>query len=114
MKEFMLIFIGVTYAEENLSPEEIQQRTQKWMNWQAKMEKQGILRGGKALQNEVKHIVGPDRTVTDRTSAELKEIIGGYYLVEVDSVEVAIEVAQDYPDYDLGGTVEVREIMHYG
>ena len=23
----------------------------------------------------------------------------------------AIEVAQDFPDYDLGGTVEIREIM---
>lgn len=29
MKEFMLVFIGVNYAEENFSHEEIQSRMQK-------------------------------------------------------------------------------------
>ena len=36
MKDFMLIFIGVNYAEMDLSPEEIQGRAQSWMNWQEK------------------------------------------------------------------------------
>lgn len=83
------------------------------MGWNEKMAKQGILKSGNALTPQVKQIVGPDRTVTDRASTELKEIIGGYYIVDADSFESAIEIAQDYPDYDLGGTVEVREVMYY-
>ncbi|MDN5204874.1 YciI family protein [Fulvivirgaceae bacterium BMA10] len=113
MKDFMLIFIGVDYAEMELSPEEIQGRAQSWMTWQEKMEKQGVLKGGNALQSDLKRINGPDRTITDRASTEIKEIIGGYYLVQAENIERAIGIAQDYPDYDLGGKVEVRELMYY-
>ena len=52
-----------------------------------------------------------DRTVTDLTSAEIKEIVGGYYLVMANNVDEVQEIAQDFPDYDLGNTVEIREIM---
>lgn len=114
MKDFMLIFTGVNYSESELSPEEIQGRAGNWMAWQEKMGKQGILKEGNALQSDLRRITGPERTVSDRSSAELKELIGGYYIVKADSFEQAIEIAQDYPDYDLGGTVEVREVMHYG
>ncbi|MEM9025167.1 MAG: YciI family protein [Bacteroidota bacterium] len=113
MKDFMLMFIGVNYAETDLSPEDIQERAQSWMGWQAKMEQQGILRGGNALQAGLTRITGPDRTVSDRASTESKEIIGGYYLIQVDSLETAQTACQDYPDYDLGGTVEIRELLVY-
>ena len=113
MKDFMLIFIGVNYMEMDLSPEEIQSRAQKWMSWQEKMGQQGILKGGNALQGGGKRVSGPDRTISDRASTELKELIGGYYVVSAADYDAAIAVAQDYPDYDLGGTVEVREILHY-
>ena len=50
MKEFMLIFIGVNYAEMDLSPEEIQSRAaMSWMAWQEKMGKAGIMKDGKGL-----------------------------------------------------------------
>lgn len=113
MKDFMLIFTGVNYAEKNLSPEEIQARAASWMGWQAKMGGQGIMKEGNALHGELKRISGPDRTVSDRSAAESKEIIGGYYIVTASDVEAAMAIAQDYPDYDLGGSVEVREVMHY-
>lgn len=113
MKDFMLIFLGVDYSEMDFSPEEIQRRAQLWMSWQEDMGKRGILKGGNALQSGFKRISGPERTITDRSSTELKEIIGGYFLVEAKDVEAAIEISQDYPDFDLGGVVEVRELMHY-
>ena len=109
----MLIFIGVDYGELDLSPEEIQNRAARWMGWQEKMGKQGILKEGNALQGDLKRVTGPDRTVSDRASTESKEIIGGYYIVKANGFDQAIEIAQDYPDYDLGGTVEVREVLHY-
>ncbi len=113
MKDFMMVFIGATYEELGLSPEQLQERMGKWFAWGNKMQEQGILQGGEALQSQAKRISGPDRVESDGPFVESKELIGGYYIVKVDSVEKAAEVAQDYPDYDLGGTVEIREVMKF-
>ncbi|WP_299521639.1 YciI family protein [Winogradskyella sp.] len=111
MKNFMMIFIGADYADLGLSPEELQSRMGKWFAWGNKMEQAGILRGGEALTPQIRRIVGENRTVTDLTSAEVKEIVGGYYTVEAKDFDAVEEIAQDFPDYDLGGTVEIREVM---
>ncbi|WP_296384551.1 YciI family protein [Winogradskyella sp.] len=111
MKEFMMIFSGADYADLGLSPEELQNRMGKWFAWGNKMEQAGVLRGGNALNPGMRRIVGENRTVTDLTSAEVKEIVGGYYLVEAKDFDAVEEIAQDFPDYDLDGTVEIREVM---
>jgi hypothetical protein len=111
MKEFMMIFLGADYTELGLSPEEMQNRMGKWFAWNDKMEKAGVLRGGNALTPQIRRVIGKDRTVSDLTSAEVKEIVGGYYLVAAKDFDAVQEIAQDFPDYDLGGTVEIREVM---
>ncbi len=107
----MLIFISEDYAALGLSPEEMQNRMGKWFAWNGKMQSQGIVKHGNALHANARLVTGADRTVSDRTATELKEIIGGYYVVQAKDMEEATQIAQDYPDYDLGGTVEIREIM---
>lgn len=111
MKEFMLIFISADYQELGLSPEQMQGRMQKWFAWNDKMTKAGVVKHGNALTPSVTHIYGPDRTTTDNVAMEAKELIGGYYVVKAKDLDAAKIIAQDYPDYDLGGTVEVREVM---
>ncbi len=111
MKEFMMIFIGADYSELGLSPEEIQNRMTKWWAWNNKMQDQGILRGGHALEPEAKNISGESRTVSDGPFIEGKELVGGYYIIEVENMDKAVEVAQDFPDFELGGTVEIRPVM---
>jgi hypothetical protein len=49
---------------------------------------------------------------TDGPFAELKEQLAGFYLVECESVERAIEIAGRIPEAELG-LVEVRPVMHY-
>ena len=111
MKDFMLIFIGADYTELGLSPEEIQNRMGKWWAWQSKMDEAGIVKGGNALRPQIQRITGPERTLSDGPFAESKELVGGYYIVKAEDFASAREIAQDYPDYDLGGTVEIREVM---
>ncbi|MGI9547772.1 MAG: YciI family protein [Flavobacteriaceae bacterium] len=111
MKDFMMIFIGADYTDLGLSPEDLQNRMTKWFSWNDKMAQAGILKGGNALTPQIRRVSGGSRTVTDLTSAEVKEIVGGYYVVEAKDFDAVQEVARDYPDYDLGGTVEIREIM---
>ena len=113
MKEFMMIFIGADYEALGLSPQQLQERMGKWFAWGDKMKEKGILRGGEALYAHGKQITGPDRIESDGPFAESKELVGGYYTVAVDSYEEAAKVAQDYPDFDLNGTVEIREIVKF-
>jgi len=111
MKNFMLIFVGADYHELGLSPEDIQGRMGKWFAWNQKMTSSGIVKGGEALTPPVTRISGPDRVTTDNVSVESKELVGGFYVVSAENLNAAKEIAQDYPDYDLGGTVEIREVM---
>ncbi|MEP1488729.1 MAG: YciI family protein [Algibacter sp.] len=111
MKEFMMIFTSTDYSDLGLSPEELQSRMGKWFTWNDKMEQAGVLRGGNALTPQIRRVSGSNRTVTDLTSVEVKEIVGGYYIVETSDFDAVQKIAEDYPDYDLGGTVEIREIM---
>ena len=48
--------------------------------------------------------------VTDGPFAETKEQLGGYYLIEVDSLDEALEWAAKIPSARLGGSIEVRPI----
>lgn len=113
MKDFMMIFIGANYEELGLSPQQLQDRMGKWWAWGSKMEEQGILKGGNALVNKAQRVSGPERIVSDGPFVESKELVGGYYIVSADSFEQVVEIAQDFPDYDLGGTVEIREVMKF-
>ncbi len=111
MKDFMMIFLGADYGALGLSPEQMQERMGKWFAWNVKMREQGVVKHGDALHPGGKRISGENRTVTDGPFVESKELIGGFYIITVADYDAAIEVAQDFPDYDLGGTVEIREVI---
>jgi hypothetical protein len=51
-----------------------------------------------------------ERLVTDGPFAETKEQLGGYYLIDVESLDDALEWAAKIPSARLG-TVEVRPVM---
>ena len=48
--------------------------------------------------------------VTDGPFVEAKEVVGGYMIVSADSMEQAVEVAQESPGAMPGSSVEVRVI----
>jgi hypothetical protein len=47
--------------------------------------------------------------VTDGLFAESKEVMGGYYLIDVPDLDAAIAVAKDVPFYQ--GGIEIRPVM---
>jgi hypothetical protein len=72
------------------------------------------LLGGEALQptstaTSIRKDVGGQVTVTDGPFAEVKEALGGYYIVEAADLDAAIAIAQHVPAR-FGG-VEVRPVM---
>src|ERR1700704_992705 len=48
---------------------------------------------------------------TDGPFAETKEALGGYYLLEADDLDAAIDLAARIPAARLGGAVEVRPLV---
>src|ERR1700679_796298 len=48
---------------------------------------------------------------TDGPFATTKEVLGGYYLLEADDLDKALEIAARIPAARLGGTIEVRPVV---
>ena len=48
---------------------------------------------------------------TDGPFADTKEFLGGFYLLEADDLDAAIEVASRIPAARMGGSVEIRPIV---
>jgi hypothetical protein len=49
---------------------------------------------------------------TDGPFAETKEVFAGYYIFDLDNLDAAIELAARIPAARLGGSVEVRPLLH--
>jgi hypothetical protein len=50
------------------------------------------------------------RLITDGPFAETAEVLGGFYLIDVENVEQAVEIAARHPGVRVG-TVEVRRVL---
>ena len=112
MSQYILILHESPGFMKDLSPEQIQGIIQKYKAWSEKLKATGRWVGGEKLDasGRVLRGAGPKTVVKDGPYAETKEIIGGYYLIEAESYDHAIEICKDHPH--LGrGTVEVREIQ---
>lgn len=109
MEKYMFLFRGGDISQ--LSPDEQQAEMQKWFAWIDKLTKQGRYLGGEPLLPGGKTVSGSKRTVTDGPFTESKEVVGGFFTVLANSLDEAVEMSKECPDFDLGGSVEVREIM---
>jgi hypothetical protein len=108
MEKFMLIFHG---GMEDQSPETMQAQMGKWMAWIDKLSKTNQYVSGEPLLPGGKLVKGPKKTVTDGPYTEGKEVVGGYFIVSADSMEEAVKITDDYPDFEYGGSIQVRQIM---
>jgi hypothetical protein len=67
---------------------------------------------GDSSQSSVVRSRGGVPEVVDGPFAESKEFMGGYYLVDVESKERAIELAKQIPDASIDGlALEIRPVM---
>jgi hypothetical protein len=91
---------------EGPSPAQMEQMYAKFIAWKEKFQDNILDMGGKLGSGKVVTVDG----VTDGPFVEAKEVVGGYMIVSADSMEEAIEVAQESPGVMPGSSVEVREI----
>lgn len=113
MEKFMLIFHSDLAREQKFSPEEMQAVMGKWMAWIDKLAKDGRYVGGEALLPGGKIIKGNHKSVTDGPYTEGKEVVGGYFIVNAADYNEAATLCEDYPDFNNGGYIQVRQVMKF-
>lgn len=106
----MLLFVGMDW-HKGLSPEQTQKVSEQWMAWFKGLTQQGKAVAGHPLGFEGKGVSGKDRTVTDGPFAEAKEAIGGYFMLDVATLDEAVAIAQQCPGLPYGVKVEVRPVL---
>jgi hypothetical protein len=108
MSEFLYLYRG---GQRGRTPEQSEAIMQKWLAWMKDLTASGNLKDpGQPLDGEGR-VVQENGTVTDGPFAEAKDLVGGFTLIEAESIGRAAELARNCPILAVGGTVEVRPIM---
>ena len=112
MAKFLFVYRGGSAAMRKMTPEEMQQSMQKWGAWIAEgMQKGWMLDAGDGLTEEGRIVKA--KAVTDGPFVESKEIVGGFSIVQAETVDAAAELAKGCPGLLSGSSVEVRRLAGY-
>jgi hypothetical protein len=113
MAKFLFIYRRGRDVADQMTPEEMQQNMQKWHTWIAEgLQKGWMLQRGDPLTQDGR-VVNAKNVVTDGPFVESKEIVGGYSVVQADTIDAAAELARGCPGLRYGGSVEIRPIADF-
>jgi hypothetical protein len=112
MPQYMLLIYGP--IEGGPSAEEMQAEFPRWMDYTQSLQDSGVLVAGDALQPgdtaTTVRVRDGETVLTDGPFAETKELLGGYYVLDVPDLDEALKWAAKMPNIRYG-TVEVRPVM---
>ena len=111
-------YVLLIYSDEDLradlSPEQLGQVMEQYNGYSKWLEEQALFRAGDALDltdRATSVQVRDGRTVTtDGPFAETKEQLGGYYVIDAENLDRAIEAAARCPGAQTG-TIEIRPLI---
>lgn len=112
MAKYLYLFRGGDENMATASPEETQKHMQKWGAWMQGLAQNGKLVDGLPLSKPGKVVEKSGNVIHDGPFAEGTEVVGGYMIVNADSLEEAVNISKGCPIYENEGTTEVREIMN--
>lgn len=101
MSQYVIVYLG---GDQPSSPEEGKQHFSRYMGWLSSLGDSAV-----SPANPLKgtSTVNSDGTVT----AGGKTTMSGYTVIEVDSMEAALSIAKACPFLDIGGSLEVSELV---
>jgi hypothetical protein len=101
MKQFVLVYLG---GSQPANPEEANKHFEKYMEWLSSL--------GDTV---VVPMIPLKDTTTVSTSGEVSEggssAMSGFTILKADSMEAALSIAKACPFLDIGGSLEVSEMM---
>ncbi|MDX6411314.1 MAG: hypothetical protein QOE91_830 [Gaiellaceae bacterium] len=114
--QYMLLIYTDPSAMASASQDDRQAMTAEYMKFTEDLRGSGAMVAGDELKPattaKTVTVQNGDRLITDGPFAETKETLGGYYLVEADSEEKALEWAAKIPGAR-HGKIEVREVVQH-
>jgi hypothetical protein len=119
MPRYAALIYSAAETQGQATPEEQQQVMVDYTEFGEKAGAAGVIAGGEALHDtdtattiRVNGGKGGDAVFTDGPFAETKEVLGGFYLLDVADLDEALKWAQQIPGAWYG-KVEVRPIMEF-
>jgi hypothetical protein len=110
---YLLLIVEPVGQRAERGPEGGQQAYAQMQQFAAGLQEQGVLLGVNSLQSTDRaarlQVRQGQARVLDGPFAEAKEMVGGYFLIDVPSREAALAIAADCPAA-AWATVEVREV----
>jgi hypothetical protein len=111
--QYALLIYGEPGRWDQLSDEERQQQMHEYMALGERPETRGGADLGELSSSTTVRVNDGETLTTDGPFAETKEYLGGFYLVECDTIDEAIEFAASIPAARTGGAIEVRPVVEH-
>ena len=114
--KYLLLLVSDPADEPTMEGAEFEAYMGEWFAYSTALAEAGALVDGYALQDAdtatTVQVRNGERIVTDGPFIESKEVIGGYYVIDVANLDEALDWAAKIPNVHFG-TVEVRPVMEF-
>jgi hypothetical protein len=101
MAQFVLVYLG---GNSPSSPEEANEHYSKYVEWVSSL---GDSMVSPTIPLKDTHTVSPEGTIREGGSSAMS----GFSIIKADSMEAALAMAQSCPFLEIGGSLEVSELM---
>ncbi|MBW0115981.1 YciI family protein [Pseudonocardia sp. KRD-169] len=114
--KYMLLIYGP--VDGDWTPEGVEEEMNRYRAYEKAVAEAGVMVASEALQGvdtatTVAVGDGGERVVTDGPFAETREVLGGYYLLDVPDLDAAIDWAARCPGSRRGQRIEVRPVQEF-
>ena len=100
MAQYILLIYAPT--EGGPSPEEMEAEMPRWFSYTQELQDAGVMRAGEALHGAdsatTVRVRDGQRLASDGPFAETKEVLGGYYVIDVPDLDAALAVGREDPE----------------
>ena len=112
-------YVLLIYSEEPTSPpaqDEIDASMAEWYAYDGAVRGAGVVIAADALQPSqtatTLRLKGDERVITDGPFAETREVLGGFYVIDVPDLDTALDWAAKCPAAKYG-SMEVRPVIEF-
>ncbi|MDP8999990.1 MAG: YciI family protein [Myxococcota bacterium] len=113
--QYIVLIYGDEEKWSKVTPEQMAKVMDEYREFTQGIVKSGHFRAGARLQSTSSATTLRERSgrrlMTDGPFAEAKEYLGGYYLLECEHLDEAIEIAGRIPGLRFGDALEIRPVM---
>ena len=114
--KYMLILVSDPADEPIPGTADFDPYMGEWFAYSTALNEAGAMVSGEALHGTeaatIVQVRDGQRIVTDGPFIESKEVIGGFYVIDVDDLDAALDWAAKVPNSHFG-TIEVRPVMEF-